>query len=83
MQSNRPITQFLSEREQEIFLNLLDGQTNHDISIKLGIREKTVEEHLTHIYRKITVRNRSQAILWWIRTIKGFPSLTRKKNKRK
>ncbi len=75
--------QSISEREQEIILSLLEGCTNQEIASSLGICEKTVEEHLTRIYRKIGVKTRSQAILWWLSTIKGFPSLTRKRIRRK
>jgi len=74
--------QSISEREQEIFLSLLEGCTNHEIASSLGICEKTVEAHLMHIYRKIGVRTRSQAILWWVSSIKGFPSLTQEKKAR-
>ena len=69
--------QSISEREREIILSLLQGCTNQEIASALGICEKTVEEHLTHIYRKIGVKTRNQEILWWLSTIKGFPSLTR------
>jgi len=75
--------QSISEREQEIFLCLLEGHTNQEIASSLGICEKTVEEHLTCIYRKIGVKTRSQAILWWISGIKGFPSLTQNRIRRK
>jgi len=74
--------QSISGREREIFLGILEGSTNQEIADSLEICEKTVEEHLTSIYRKIGVKTRSQAILWWLSTIKGFPSLTQKKKAR-
>jgi DNA-binding NarL/FixJ family response regulator len=87
MQSNSSVIQSIpkpiSKREQEIILSLLEGCTNQEIAASLGICEKTVEVHLTSIYRKIGVKTRSQAILWWLSDIKGFPSLTRKKIRRK
>ena len=70
--------QSLSGREQEIFSGLLEGCTNQEIADSLGICEKTVEVHLTSIYRKIGVKSRNQAILWWILHVKGFQTLTRK-----
>ena len=73
----------VSGREREIFLGVLEGCTNQEIADSLGIREKTVEEHLSSLYRKIRVKTRSQAILWWFLQVKGFPSLTRKKIRRK
>ena len=73
----------ISGREREILLSLLEGCTNQEIAASLGICQKTVEEHLTSVYRKIGVKTRSQAILWWVSGIKGFPSLTRKRIRRK
>jgi DNA-binding NarL/FixJ family response regulator len=70
------LLQSISEREQQVFLSLLKGCTNQEIAASLGICEKTVEVHLSNIYRKIGVKSRNQAILWWLSTIKGFPSLT-------
>ncbi len=58
--------QSLSVREQEIFSSLLEGCTNQEIAEALGICEKTVEVHLTSMYRKIKVKSRNQAILWWV-----------------
>ena len=75
--------QSISGREREIFLGILEGSTNQEIADSLEICEKTVEEHLTSIYRKIGVKTRSQAILWWLSCIKGFPSLTQKEKARK
>ncbi len=75
--------QSVSVREQEIFLCLLEGHTNQEIASSLGICEKTVEVHLSSIYRKIGVKTRSQAILWRVSSIKGFPSLTQNEKARK
>lgn len=74
--------QSISEREREIILSLLQGCTNQEITSALGVCEKTAEEHLTHIYRKIWVETRYLAIFWWLSTIKDFPALTRKKRVR-
>jgi DNA-binding NarL/FixJ family response regulator len=83
MKRDRFAVRSISGREREIFLGVLEGCTNQEIAASLGICQKTVEEHLTRIYRKVGVKTRSQAILWWVSGIKGFPSLTRKKIRRK
>ncbi len=62
-----------SGREQEVFQLLLGGKRNKEIASSLKIREKTVEEHLVSIYRKIGVKTRAQAILWWISRMRDFP----------
>jgi DNA-binding NarL/FixJ family response regulator len=73
MNHSLPLFHSFSEREREIFSNLLEGYTNQEIAASLGIREKTVEEHLTSIYRKMGVKSRNQAILWWVSKIKISP----------
>jgi DNA-binding CsgD family transcriptional regulator len=52
----------LTAREKEIAESLLDGLTNKEISEKLFISFKTVENHLYNIYQKSGVRNRVQLI---------------------
>ena len=47
-------------RENEILRELLRGKTNREISISLGINEKTVKNHLWKIYRKWNVTSRTQ-----------------------
>jgi DNA-binding NarL/FixJ family response regulator len=54
----------VSPREREVFALLLDGLPNKVIAQRLGISEKTVKTHLTHIFRRIDVTDRVQAILW-------------------
>jgi DNA-binding CsgD family transcriptional regulator len=50
----------LSVREQEIVETLLTGKSNREIAGIRFISEKTVENHLTSIYAKCSVRGRSQ-----------------------
>lgn len=52
----------LSGREREIFESLAQGRTNAEIGWELNISEKTVRNHITHIYAKLGVRNRARAI---------------------
>ena len=44
---------------------LQTGIGNRDIAHALGIGEWTVKAHLTRIYRKLNVRNRTQAAVAW------------------
>lgn len=52
----------LSRREQDVIKLLLRGQTNKEIARALKIEEVTVALHLRSIYRKLNVRNRTQAV---------------------
>ena len=53
----------LSRREREILALLCEGASNAQIGWKLGISEKTVRNHVSHLYAKIGVRSRSEAIV--------------------
>jgi DNA-binding CsgD family transcriptional regulator len=49
----------LTERETEIALLVCQGKTNADIAAILGIRARTVEKHLEHVFPKLRVSNRT------------------------
>lgn len=50
----------LSQREKEILTLLLQGFKNKDIGSRLFITERTVKGHITALYRKIGVNNKSE-----------------------
>jgi DNA-binding CsgD family transcriptional regulator len=52
----------LTAREKEIVEALLEASTNKEISDKLFISPKTVENHLVNIYKKAEVRSRAQLV---------------------
>lgn len=52
----------LSPREIEILQRLATGTTNRQLAKALFISEATVKTHLVHIYDKLGVGNRTQAI---------------------
>jgi DNA-binding NarL/FixJ family response regulator len=54
----------LSERESEVLVLIATGMTNKQIAARMGIAEKTVKAHLTNIFQRIGVRDRTQAALW-------------------
>jgi DNA-binding NarL/FixJ family response regulator len=54
----------LSEREREVLLMVAEGLPNKLIARDLGISEKTVKAHLTSVFRRIGVTDRTQAALW-------------------
>ena len=53
----------LSQRENEILAQIVAGKTNQQIGDALHISEKTVRNHITHIYNKLGVRTRTQAMM--------------------
>lgn len=52
----------LTPREEEVLSFLAQGLTNKEISSKTHLAVDTVKTHLRSIYRKLGVKNRSQAI---------------------
>lgn len=52
----------LSPREHEILLLLADGMTTQQIGRRLEISPRTVESHVSKLYRKLAVRTRVQAV---------------------
>ena len=54
----------LTERELEVLLVLVRGDSNLEIGQRLGISAKTVGHHVQHVYEKAGVRNRAAATLW-------------------
>jgi DNA-binding NarL/FixJ family response regulator len=54
----------LTEREREVLALLARGLSNKQIARRLDISEKTVKAHLTSVFRRIGVFDRTQAALW-------------------
>jgi DNA-binding NarL/FixJ family response regulator len=54
----------LSPREQEVLLLVRKGRANKQIARDLGITERTVKAHLTSVFARIGVTDRTQAALW-------------------
>lgn len=52
-----------TERESTILYKLCQGQSATQISEELFLSKSTVKSHLTNIYRKLGVSNRSQALV--------------------
>jgi pimeloyl-ACP methyl ester carboxylesterase/DNA-binding CsgD family transcriptional regulator len=53
----------LSPREREILARLTEGLSNAEIAERLGVSEKTVRNHLSHLFDKLGVWSRAQAIV--------------------
>jgi DNA-binding NarL/FixJ family response regulator len=56
-------TVVLSSREHELLALLSQGFSNKEIADKLDIAYQTVKVHLKHIYEKLHVRSRTEALL--------------------
>ena len=71
-QEAQPIFAPLSPREVEILDNIAQGMTNKQVAYALSISEQTVKNHMSSILRKLSVNDRTQAVVYamrqgWIR----------------
>ncbi len=62
--SARPARQMpdLSVREREVVDYVVEGLRNREIAERMGITEKTVKTHLTHVYQRLAVDTRAEMI---------------------
>ena len=57
----------LTAREVEILRLVAGGQANKQVAYQLRISEKTVRNHISHIYEKLGIYDRTQAVLYAVR----------------
>jgi DNA-binding NarL/FixJ family response regulator len=54
----------LTRREREILALVAEGHSNRELARMLWVTEQTVKFHLSNIYRKLDVSNRTEASRW-------------------
>ncbi len=57
----------LTQREVEILRLLATGVANKQVAFRLKISDKTVRNHISHIYEKLNIFDRSQAVLYAVK----------------
>jgi two-component system, NarL family, response regulator LiaR len=57
----------LTSREIQVLHAVVDGKTNQEIGLLLGISEKTVEKHLEGVFAKLNVASRVEAAVRAVR----------------
>ncbi len=68
MTSSHSSTSQLSPRETDIIRLIAQGLSNRDIGKRLTLSEKTVKNHVSHIFSKLHLTTRSQAAVHAIRS---------------
>lgn len=63
MHPKHPHGSQFSKREKEVTGLLLQGKSNKQIALSLGISQSTVEYHLKNVYKKLQVSSRTEAVL--------------------
>ena len=57
----------LTKRELEVLIQVANGMFNKEIATTLNISERTVKNHISNIFKKIDVADRTQAAVFAIR----------------
>lgn len=57
----------LTAREQDVLSELTKGKNNKDIASTLFVTEKTVKTHISNIFSKLNVQDRTQAALYAVK----------------
>jgi LuxR family maltose regulon positive regulatory protein len=57
------LVEALSAREQEVLALLAEGQPNEAVADELVITMDTVKRHVSHVLAKLTVDNRTKAVV--------------------
>ena len=64
---NTQLVEPLTDRESEILGLIAAGKSNYEISVTLGIKEKTVKNTINRIYSKLNIKSRYEAISYMLR----------------
>ena len=57
----------LTARELEVLIQVANGKFNKEIATSLNISERTVKNHISNIFKKIEVADRTQAAVFAIK----------------
>ena len=57
----------LTSREYEVLIQVANGMSNKEIATNLNISERTVKNHISNIFKKIDVSDRTQAAVFAIK----------------
>lgn len=60
-----PDVDTLSPQEREVVRVVIDGATNREAAAALFLSPKSIERHLTAVYRKLGLRSRSELVRWF------------------
>ncbi|MDW7754526.1 MAG: response regulator transcription factor [Brevefilum sp.] len=61
--SETPQVEPLTDREMEVLRLVAQGFTNKAVGVQLGISARTVQGHLAHIFSKLQVSSRTEAVM--------------------
>lgn len=56
----------LTPREYEVARTVAEGRTNRQVAVELFLSERTVEVHLSNIFRKLSLDSRTMLVRWFV-----------------
>jgi DNA-binding CsgD family transcriptional regulator len=59
-----PVVEELTRRELEVLLLLAHGSPVKEVARTLHVSEKTVRNHLSHLYHKLNINDRTQLVIY-------------------
>lgn len=65
--SDKEKLNLLTKREREMLVYLVNGMLNKEIAMELNISERTVKNHISNLFKKIEVNDRTQAAVFAIK----------------
>ena len=65
--TNKDKISLLTNRELEVLVQVANGMFNKEIATNLNISERTVKNHISNIFKKIDVSDRTQAAVFAIK----------------
>lgn len=65
--SDKEKLESLTGREKEVLIEVANGMFNKEIATSLHISERTVKNHISNIFKKLDVSDRTQAVVFAIK----------------
>jgi ATP/maltotriose-dependent transcriptional regulator MalT len=75
LERSRQVAGVLSPRERQVLRLVCEGYTNTEIARKLFISDVTVKVHVRHIFAKLGVRNRAEAVALAVKQLRDEPEM--------
>ena len=69
---SKPMT--LDARSERMLELLSKGGSSRELAEKLGYQEGTMRVYLHHLYKKINVANKTEAVIWWLKRSAEAPA---------
>jgi DNA-binding NarL/FixJ family response regulator len=69
----RPLNRNLTFREKQIARLVCQAMLNKEIAFELHLTEGTIKEYLNRIFRKLSVKNRTELAIWTMRNLEPVP----------